>query len=58
MQPTIILLISIHNSTGTDPAGWREFWRLESARVGTNWISLLDAAEAALSRLRTAHVSS
>jgi hypothetical protein len=28
-------------STGLNPAGWREFWRAESARVGTDWHSLL-----------------
>jgi hypothetical protein len=28
-------------STGTDPAGWRRWWRDEAARVGSDWPSVL-----------------
>jgi hypothetical protein len=43
------------SSTGTDPAGWRHWWAAESERVGTDWKSLMAAADAALSRLRAIH---
>jgi hypothetical protein len=36
----------------------REWWREESRRRGTDWISLLAAAEAALARLRIIHGTS
>jgi hypothetical protein len=45
-------------STGCWPADWREWWGQESRLVGTDWKSLLTAADAALCRLRAAHVSS
>jgi hypothetical protein len=28
-------------STGTDPAGWRRWWRAESKRIGSDWHSLI-----------------
>jgi hypothetical protein len=45
-------------TTARSTDNWREFWRLESARTGSDWISLFDAAGAALSRLRAVHVGS
>jgi len=58
---TIISPASTFNSTipstGIDPTGWHRWWHLESARVGTDWRSLLDAASAALSRLHAMHLS-
>jgi hypothetical protein len=39
-------------STGTDPAGWRAWWAAESKLAGTDWHTLIDSADAALSRLR------
>jgi len=43
-------------STGCGPDGWREFWRIESRRVGSDWVSLIDCAQAVLSELRIMHV--
>jgi len=43
-------------STSTDAAGWREFWRTESHRCGTDWTSLLEAADQVLRKLRVLHV--
>jgi hypothetical protein len=40
------------SSTGTDPAEWREWWRIEAARTATDRVSLLDASDLALRRLR------
>ena len=37
---TITLPTSIHNSTGTDPAGWRCWWREQAQVDGTDWPSL------------------
>jgi hypothetical protein len=45
-------------STGTRPRDWRRWWAAESERTGTNWKSLLTAADAALSRLRAIHGAS
>ena len=42
-------------SSGSSPAEWREYWRVQSQIDGADWISLLDAADAALSRLRILH---
>jgi len=42
--------------TLTSTANAREWWAAESRRIGTDWITLLDAADAALSRLRILHV--
>ena len=33
----------------------REWWQAESRRCGTDWISLVDAAQAVLSQLRVLH---
>jgi hypothetical protein len=44
-------------STGCDPAGWRRYWLAESARAGTNWQSLLEAASTTLARLQAMHLS-
>jgi hypothetical protein len=44
-------------STGTDPAGSREYWRAESRRCGSDWVSLLDATDQALRHLRTRHAA-
>ena len=30
-----------NRSTGSCPADWREFWRLEPARAGSDWRSLV-----------------
>jgi len=45
-------------STGSGPNGWRIWWHHQSIADGTDWISLLDAAQAALSRLRILHAVS
>jgi hypothetical protein len=37
-------------------ANTREWWAAESRRVGTDWISLIDAAQAVLCQLRVRHV--
>jgi hypothetical protein len=29
-------------STGCCPADWRQWWRIESERIGTNWRSLIE----------------
>jgi hypothetical protein len=42
-------------STGDSPAQWRIWWDAESRRQHTDWISLCDAAETALRRLRIVH---
>jgi hypothetical protein len=44
--------------TATSTANAREWWAAESQRVGTDWISLLDAADAVVSRLRILHGAS
>jgi len=57
----IIPPASIFNSTispTTNAREFREFWAGESKKFGTDWISLLDAAQVALSRLRSIHGSS
>jgi hypothetical protein len=47
------------NSSGTAAdGGWRRWWAIEARRCGSDWRTLIDCAEAALFRLRTAHVSS
>jgi hypothetical protein len=43
-------------TTAPSTADIREWWRAESARVGTDWVTLLDAAEQVLSKLRVLHV--
>ena len=40
---TILLPTSIHNSTGTDPTGWRAWWATESAANGSDWQSIITA---------------
>jgi hypothetical protein len=45
-------------STGTNPDGWRCWWTIESARVGSDWRSLLDQHQDVINRLRLAKVSS
>jgi hypothetical protein len=35
---------------------WRAWWRLESARVGTDWRTLIECAEVVLSGLRIEHL--
>jgi hypothetical protein len=45
-------------STGTDPDGWRQWWAVESARIGSDWRSLLDQHQEVLKRLRLAKVPS
>jgi len=44
-------------TTITSTENGRLWWAAESRRVGTDWISLLDAAQAALSQLRVIHVA-
>jgi hypothetical protein len=39
-------------STGTCPSEWRRWWRDQAQIDRTDWASLLEAAEAALARLR------
>jgi len=39
-------------------ANAREWWAVEARRCGTDWITLLDAAQTALSRLRILHAVS
>jgi hypothetical protein len=29
-------------STGSDPAGWRQWWEVERIRTGTTWRALLN----------------
>ena len=52
---TIISPVSSFNSTipstGCCPAGWREFWRAESARLGSDWISIAETISPILHRL-------
>jgi hypothetical protein len=45
-------------STTTHSADWhdREWWQAESRRCGTDWVTLIDAAERALRNLRIVHV--
>jgi hypothetical protein len=45
-------------STGTDPAGWRCWWAVQSRLDGSDWRSLLDQHQDVLNRLRLAKVSS
>ena len=42
-------------STGTRTHEWRVFWVAESQRVGTDWVSLLASAQAAIAKLRIVH---
>jgi hypothetical protein len=48
MTARITILPSIANA--------REWWAVESRRVGTDWISLIDTADRALRNLRILHV--
>jgi hypothetical protein len=34
----------------------REFWRQESRRCGTDWLTLTDTVERVLHKLRTLHI--
>jgi hypothetical protein len=54
---TITRPTSIHNSTGTNPAGWRRCWREQAQIDRTDWTSLLDAADEVLLHLRLHHVT-
>jgi hypothetical protein len=47
--------ITTVTSTGCCPADWRDYWRTESVRCGTNWQTLLEAAETALRQLYARH---
>jgi hypothetical protein len=38
-------------STGCCPSDWRDWWRDESIRQGTDWKTLAEGAETALRRL-------
>jgi hypothetical protein len=38
-------------STGSNPDGWRLWWREERRRCGTNWISLSETVTAVIYRL-------
>jgi len=51
---TILLPTSIHNSTGTDPAGWRAWWATESAANGSDWQSIITAHLTIVDQLRDA----
>lgn len=42
-------------STGACPSEWRLYWIAESHRTGTDWVSLLAAAQSALTQLRIVH---
>jgi hypothetical protein len=45
-------------SSGTTPAEWRRYWH-ERARIdGTDWRTLINCAETALSQLRIIHGTS
>jgi hypothetical protein len=55
---TIISPASIFNSTISPTANAREWWSAENRRCGTDWISLITAAEGVLRDLRIAHVGS
>jgi hypothetical protein len=46
------------SSTGTGPVGWRRWWSQQSIADGTDWISLITAAERVLRELRALHVVS
>jgi hypothetical protein len=39
-------------STGIDPTGWRAWWREQSVRDGTDWVSLAWQHIGALSAVR------
>jgi len=45
----------ISRSTGTCPAEWRLYWAAQSRIDGTDWVSLLAAAQSALTQLRIVH---
>lgn len=48
---------NISSGTASD-GGWRAWWRQQSQIDGTNWVSLLAAADAALRDLRILHGAS
>jgi hypothetical protein len=41
-KPNAPIISATVTSTGTDPAGWRRWWRIESARSGSDWRSLIN----------------
>jgi hypothetical protein len=45
------------SSTGSNPAGWRRWWREESLIDGTDWTTLLAGADQVLRELRAQHVA-
>jgi hypothetical protein len=47
---------TVIRSTGTCPAEWREYWAEQSRIDRTDWVSLLEAADQALTRLRAKHL--
>jgi len=50
---TILLPTSIHNSTGTDHAGWCAYWQAEASRQGSDWPSLITTHFTIVDRLRS-----
>jgi len=49
--PTAVFNSTI-SSTGTCPSDWRAWWAIEARRCGSDWQTLLQAAEQALNKLR------
>jgi hypothetical protein len=47
---------ALSDITPPSTADARAFWAVESARLGTDWVSLLEAAAAVLDRLYERHV--
>jgi hypothetical protein len=46
------------NSTGSNPTEWREWWRIESRRCGSDWHGVLYQRQEVLRRLLDRLVSS
>jgi hypothetical protein len=51
-------VISATVMTGTNSSEWRQWWRAESTRTGTDWRTLLDQHLDVFNRLRLVKVSS
>ena len=49
--------VALGSSGTAADGGWQRWWATEARRNGTDWTSLIQAADLALSRLRAAHSS-
>jgi hypothetical protein len=52
-----MLSSSTITSSGTNPDGWRRWWRIESARRGSDWHSLIELHFEIADRLRASSSS-